>query len=74
MYCSLGVYSVYILYALYALRQAANRFRVSLPPEVDRIRVFVRIRPLNDDEVRRGDPFGFETIKERNEVSVLNRH
>lgn len=34
----------------------------------------MRIRPLNDDELRRGEVVGFETIKERNEVSFVNRY
>ena len=39
-----------------------------LIPEVDRIRVFVRIRPQTDEELKRGESLGFETILERNEV------
>ncbi|KXJ23526.1 kinesin-like protein 5 isoform X2 [Exaiptasia diaphana] len=40
--------------------------------EVDRIRVFVRIRPQNEEELRRGETIGFETIKERNEIVLFD--
>jgi len=38
--------------------------------EIDRIRVFVRVRPQNEEELRRGETIGFDTIKERSEVRL----
>ncbi|XP_048585388.1 kinesin heavy chain isoform X2 [Nematostella vectensis] len=40
--------------------------------ETDRVRVFVRVRPRSEDEVRRGEPPGVEVIPIRNEIVLVD--